>query len=351
MSAGPHAVEILDCTIRDGSYVIDGAWTQDDVKNIVRELSIAGFRYIEVGNGIGLGAHRKKVSSICTDAEYVSAAVANKGKAKIGVFFIPGTGNLQDIETFRANGGDFIRVGTNVSDSDDAEEYIQFAKGLGLEVGYNFMKSYTVSPYELCLRATRVERFGADCISLVDSAGGMVPREVAQYIARMKECLATKVGFHGHNNLLMANANSLAAVENGADVVDTTLMGMGRGAGNAQSETMLVILRKAGFPIEIDALRVSKISEKYILPKTGKLKGSDGLELVLGYALFHDSYLKLVDTYAEKHKVDYQELIVEVSKINKENPSENLIVTVAQQLAKRQKVRIFFPKFYHKDIR
>ena len=351
MNANSSTVEILDCTIRDGSYVINGAWTHDDVSNIVRELSAAGFRYIEVGNGIGLGAHRKKVSSICSDAEYVLAAAANKGKAKIGVFFIPGTGNVQDIEDFHANGGDFIRIGTNVSDSDDAEEYIQFAKKLGLEVGYNFMKSYTVPPYELCLRASRVERFGADCISLVDSAGGMMPKEVACYVSRMRECLEVKVGFHGHNNLLMANANSLAAIENGADVVDTTLMGMGRGAGNAQSETMLVLLKKAGFRVEIDALKVSKISEKYILPKTSKLKGSDGLELVLGYALFHDSYLKLIDTYAEKHKIDYQDLIVEVSNINKENPSEQLIANVAQQLAEKRKVKVFFPKFYHKDVR
>lgn len=351
MNASSHPIEILDCTIRDGSYVINGAWTQDDVKNIVRELSLAGFKYIEVGNGIGLGAHRKKVPSICSDTEYVSAAAAHKGGAKIGVFFIPGTGNLQDIEKFRSDGGDFIRIGTNVSDSDNSEEYIRFAKELGLEVGYNFMKSYTVTPYELCLRATRVEKFGADCISLVDSAGGMLPREVGHYISRMRECLAVKVGFHGHNNLLIANANSLAAVENGADVVDTTLMGMGRGAGNSQSETMLVLLNKAGFSTEIDALKVSKISEKYILPKTNKLKGSNSLELVLGYALFHDSYLKFIETYAEKHKIDYQELIIEVSKINREDPSENLIANVAQQLAKRQKVKVFFPKFYHKEIR
>jgi 4-hydroxy 2-oxovalerate aldolase len=346
-----HIVEILDCTIRDGSYVINGAWTKDDVKNIVRELSLCGFGYIEVGNGIGLGAHRRKVPSICTDAEYVSAAVEQKGAAKIGVFFIPGIGDLKDIEQFRAQGGDFIRVGTNVSDSDTSEAYIRFAKKIGLEVGYNFMKSYTVTPYELCVRASRIEKFGADCISLVDSAGGMLPREVAHYISRMKECLSTKVGFHGHNNLLMANANSLAAVENGADVVDTTLMGMGRGAGNSQSETMLVLLNKCGFPIKIDALKVSKISEKYILPKTSKLKGSDGLELVLGYALFHDSYLQLIETYSAKYKVDYQELIMEVSRINKENPSEDLIENVARQLGKREKVRVFFPKFYHKEIR
>jgi 4-hydroxy 2-oxovalerate aldolase len=344
-------LQILDCTIRDGSYVIDGQWTRDDVKNIVAELVSAGFKYIEVGNGVGLGAQRKNVSSICSDTEYVTTAVAQKGKSKIGVFFIPGIGNKDDILLFKNNGGDFIRIGTNVSQSDDAREYINYAKGLGLEVGYNFMKSYAVSPFELCNRALRIQEYGADRISLVDSAGGMLPNQVGHYISVLKDCLDIEIGFHGHNNLLLANANSLAAVENGASIIDTTLMGMGRGAGNSQTESMLVILEKSGYKLGIDPLKVSKISERHIAPKTNKVKGSNGLELVLGYALFHDSYLGLIERHANKYCVDYQQLICEVSKVNMENPSETLVEDIAQQLKSKQRVDIFFPKFYHKEIK
>jgi 4-hydroxy-2-oxovalerate aldolase len=344
-------IEVLDCTIRDGSYVINGQWKPEEVIGLTKELAENHFKYIEVGNGVGLGAHRKGVKSICTDQEYIELAVSVKGSAKIGVFFIPGIGTKDDIKMFVENGGDFIRIGTDVSHSDSAKEYIEYAKNLGLEVGYNFMKSYVVTAYELCKRAIKIESFGADMISLVDSAGGMLPSEVGNYINLLKECLSVKVGFHGHNNLLLANANNIAAIENGVDIIDTTLMGMGRGAGNAQTESMLVILEKMGINVPMDPIKVSNISKKYISPKTNLLKGSDELQLVMGYAQFHDSYLNVIIEAATKFKIDYRILIIEVSKINKENPSKELIEEVAKQLNKGNNVKIFFPKFHHKQIR
>ena len=343
--------ELLDCTIRDGSYVIDGQWSKENVGNITNALSEAGIKYIEVGNGIGLGAHRKGVKSICTDLEYVQIASINKGDASLGAFFIPGIGTKEDIEMFAAEGGDFIRIGCDVSKSDDAIEYIGYAKSQNLFVGYNFMKSYVLSPFELCKRASRIASEGVDIIALVDSAGGMLPDEVGRYIKLLKETTETRIGFHGHNNLLLANANNIAALQNGADMIDTTLMGMGRGAGNAQTETMVVIMQKMGIEIEIDPVQLSKISKKYIQPLTENLKGSDTLQLVMGYAKFHSSFLGIVERYAKQYKVDYERIIIEVSKINKENPSDALIEMVAKKLVKGIPLNIFFPKFYHKEIK
>jgi len=341
-------VEILDCTIRDGSYVINGEWSSEEVTGLTKELAKNNFTYIEIGNGIGLGAHRKGFTSICTDEEYVELANAVKGNSKIGTFFIPGIGTKEDMKMLADKGGDFVRVGTDVSKSEQAKEYIEYAKELGLEVGYNFMKSYVVSPFELCKRAVIMEEYGADMISLVDSSGGMLPTDVGRYMKALKECLTVKVGFHGHNNLLIANANNIAAIENGADIIDTTLMGMGRGAGNAQTESMLVILEKMGIEVDIDPIQVSNISKKYISPKTNLLKGSDDLQLVMGYAQFHDSFLNIITEIAEKYDIDYRILIIEVSKINKENPSGELIDMVAQQVSRGKDVGIFFPKFHHK---
>ena len=344
-------VEILDCTIRDGSYVINGQWTKDEVSGLTRELSENKFKYIEVGNGIGLGAHRRGVESICTDEEYIDLAVAVKGNSKVGTFFIPTIGNKEDIKLLADRGGDFIRIGTDVSKSESAREYIEYAKELGLEVGYNFMKSYVVTPFELCKRATKMESYGADMISLVDSAGGMLPSEVGGYMKSLKESLSVRVGFHGHNNLLIANANNIAAIENGADIIDTTLMGMGRGAGNAQTESMLVILEKMGIDVPMDPIKVSNISKQYISPKTQLLKGSDDLQLVMGYAQFHDSFLNVVKEAADKFAIDYRILIIEVSKINKENPSKDLINQIAEQLGSGKGVKIFYPKFHHKEVK
>lgn len=341
-------ISILDCTIRDGSYVIDGQWTSDEVLQLTSALAENGFEYIEIGNGIGLGAARKGVNTILSDEEFARIASSVKKNAKIGFFFIPGVGTKDDIKMSFESGCDFIRIGTDVSKNESALEYIDYAKTLGMEVGYNFMKSYVVSPYELCKKAVNMESCGADMISLVDSAGGMLPSEVAHYIRLLTECVKVRIGFHGHNNLLLANANNIAAIENGATVVDTTLMGMGRGAGNAQTESMLVILEKMGYSTGIDPIRVSGISSACISPKTMQLKGSDDLQLVMGYAQFHDAYLNVIEEFAAEYNVDYRILIMEVSKINKENPSRDLVRQVAEYLSKGEKVNVFYPKFYHK---
>ena len=216
-------MQLLECTIREANYVIDFHWTEHEVNDIVRELAHAGFRYIEIGHGLGIGAYRTQAPDLYSDHTYTISAVENKGDALIGAFFIPGIGNKDDIQSFRKDGGQFIRIGTNVSQSERALGYIEYAKSIGLEVSYNFMKSYVAEPAALSRRAKDVEHAGADIIYVVDSAGGMVPWQVKSYIEALKDTVETRIGFHGHNNLLLANANNLAAIESGAAIVDTTL--------------------------------------------------------------------------------------------------------------------------------
>lgn len=344
-------VTILDCTIRDGSYAINNNWTGEEVQALTHGLVKCGLSYIEVGSGIGLGAHRKQINSVCTDEQYVRFAAEVKGTAKIGAFFIPGIGTKDDLKFFKTWGGDFIRIGTDVSRSDIAKEYIELARNLGLEVGFNFMKSYAVSPFELCKRATRIEEYGAQMISLVDSAGGMLPKEVGLYMSLLRECTHVRLGFHGHNNLLLANANSIAAIENGVDIIDTTLMGMGRGAGNAQTETMVVILKKMGHNLNIDPLKVADLSRAHIIPKSQTLKGVDDVQLLMGEAQFHDAFLDVITEIADQYDVDYRTLIQEVSLINKENPSKELMMHIAHNLQNNNVMPVFQPKFYHKEIK
>ena len=344
-------VEILECTIRDGSYAVNFHWKEEEISEIVYELSMAGLNYIEIGNGLGLGYYRKNEKDYLSDQKYVEAAVKSKQDSLIGVFFIPGIGTKEDIKLFADSGGDFIRIGTNVSQSIEACEYIEYAKKLNLKVGFNFMKSYAVTPFELCKRAIDIEKAGADFIYLVDSAGGMLPKQVKHYVSCLRDLLEVKIGFHGHNNLLVANANNLAAIEGGAEFIDTTLLGIGRGAGNSQTETMIVLLKESGYKIDIDPLEVSKISEKYIANKVGQLKGSNGKDLIMGYAHFHDSYLETVEKYAKEFDVDYQKLILEIGKFNKENPSERLICNIAKAMQGKKRVDIPYPKFYHSEIK
>ena len=209
------------------------------------------------------------------------------------------------------------------------------------------MKSYASAPFEILKQALKVQASGAQRVSVVDSAGGMLPDHVAKYVDVLVKGLDVPIGFHGHNNLLLANANSLVAVQHGADMVDTTLRGMGRGGGNAQTESTLAILEKVGMPVGIDPMVVAEIAARYVAPKPINLKGADEYELVLGYAQFHSSNTAKVRAIADEYAVDAHRLIIEVSRYDLENPSDELIKEAASQLQRSNRVEIFFPRFCH----
>ena len=353
MCSRNRKIEILDCTIRDGSYVVGFDWPLEKVVGIVRDLASNDCRFIEIGHGLGLGAERKHPHGAVPDETYLREAAKVKGNSLLGSFFIPGIGSMEDIDRFRENGGDFLRIGTNISESKNAEPYIRHAKSLGLTVSYNAMKSYVAKPFEFCRRMTEVAGWGTDILYFVDSAGGLLPEEVGQYISLLYRCVGNdvKIGFHGHNNLMLANASSLAAVENGAAMVDTSLLGIGRGAGNAQTETMLLILKKKGYRIPMSPIPALKTAEKYVKTTNAAVKGIDYADVIMGYALFHSSYYTLILKIASEERIDPDELMIEVAKINRENPDEKLMRMVAKQLSAHQRVKIFFPKFSYRKIR
>ncbi|MCK5557153.1 MAG: 4-hydroxy-2-oxovalerate aldolase, partial [Candidatus Hydrogenedentes bacterium] len=246
-------VDLLECTLRDGSYVIDFQFTVRETAEVCAGLEQAGFRRLEVGHGLGLGASAMGHGrAAATDTEYLEAARAAAPTARIGMFFIPGIGTRSDMADAKKRGLDFIRIGTNVSETDTGEEYVKFAKDIGLEVSFNFMKSYAKSPGELVKIAEKTRQWGADVLTVVDSAGGMLPSEVAAYVKLLSKRTGSTIGFHGHNNLDLAVANNVAALEAGASVVDCSLQGIGRSAGNAQTETMVLVLEKMGMDTGIE---------------------------------------------------------------------------------------------------
>ena len=259
---------ILDCTLRDGSYSIDFQFTAKDTSIILSGLQNLGFKYIEIGHGLGLNASSlKKKKAAETDETYLKIARDILDTSMYGMFFIPNIGRMEDLDLAYHYDMDFVRIGTNVTDVNEAKKPIQYAKNLGFTVFSNLMKSYTLPPEKFAEKAKLVEEFGADVIVLVDSAGGMLPQDIQKYISAMKKNgVKTQIGFHGHNNLSLAVGNSLEAIRCGADFIDTSLCGIGRSAGNAPTEVMVSILKKMGYTTNIDIFKVMDFAEKIIGP-------------------------------------------------------------------------------------
>ena len=338
-------VKLLECTLRDGSYAIDYQFTVDDTEKITRALVDAGFKWIEVGHGIGLGASEKGFGeSKETNIDYIRAAkkAVSGTDAIIGVFFIPGIGEARHIDSARDAGLDFIRIGANITEYKSTETAISYAKSLGLMVSVNLMKSYAVDSGTFAETCRDVESFGTDFVVLVDSAGGMLPDEVAEYTEKALDKIDIPLGFHGHNNFQLAIANCLAVRKAGARILDVSLRGMGRSAGNAQTEILVTLLEKVGDPTGIDLLRTLSIGEELVVPLMPAQKGVDDVDVATGAGKFHSSYLPKVKKAADETGVDLRELIMRVGEADMVGPDEELIMDLAQELAKRPK-RFRFP--------
>jgi len=325
--------DILEVTLRDGSYLIDFQFTEEDTATIAAALEGVGFRWIEVGHGLGLNASQAgKGVAAATDEQYLEAAAQSLKQAKWGMFFIPGIGREEDLRLAARYGMSFIRVGTNVTETAQAEPYIALAKELGFIVSYNAMKSYAVSPLEFGKIVAQVHSWGADIACLVDSAGSMDPDSVAAYLRAAKSESDSPLGYHGHDNLSLAMANTLRAIEEGAVLVDSSLQGMGRSAGNTVTEVLVAILQRRGLLSHIDLKAAMDVGQGLIQPLLGR-RGIDPMAVTSGLAKFHSSFTGKVQSYARKHAIDVRDLIVRLCQEDQVSAPDDLLEKLSRELA------------------
>jgi len=332
--------DILEVTLRDGSYLIDFQFTAEDTATIAAALESIGFRWIEVGHGLGLNASQSgKGMAAATDEEYLEAAAQALQHAKWGMFFIPGIGREEDVRLAARYGMSFLRIGTNVTETAQAEPYIVLAKELGLIVSYNAMKSYAVSPAEFGAVVAQVHKWGADIACLVDSAGSMDPDSVAAYLRAAKAESPSPLGYHGHDNLSLAMANTLRAIEEGAVLVDSSLQGMGRSAGNTVTEVLVAILQRRGALGHIDLKAAMDVGQGLIQPLLGK-RGVDPMAVTGGLAKFHSSFTGKVQRYARKHDIDVRDLIVRLCQEDQVSAPDELLERLSHELATLKMPRV-----------
>jgi 4-hydroxy-2-oxovalerate aldolase len=330
-------IKILETTLRDGSYTINYQFNANETSYIAKILDEIGFEYIEIGPGIGFNAKEfSEHPPASSDEEYIIAAREVVKNAKIGMFFIPGIARESDIHMAAANKLDLIRVGTNVDEFDKGFKYLELCKKNNIETAANLMKSYAVDADEFARVANECYKAGADTVYLVDSAGGMFPEDVTTYLSRAKDINPDiSLGFHGHDNLGLAIANTIAAIDCGVDIVDSSIRGMGRSSGNTVTEKLIFVLKRLGFHLSYDVNKLLDLSDKVILEYlSGKPEKS--LDLIYGFSQFHSSFVGVIKKYSELHNIDAKDLIIEYTKIDKMNIDEKLADEIAKSLSKRK---------------
>lgn len=321
-------VDILDTTLRDGSYTIGYQFTCDETALIAQGLELAGVNYIEVGHGLGLGADRAgKGAQAVTDLVYMRACASSLNKAKFGFFFIPGIGDISDLQLLADEGGKFVRIGVTLESVAEACITIKEAKRLGLEVWANIMKTYAYSKKECKEGALRFIQAGADGVYIVDSAGGMLPTEVADYVVEIKEVfhgmgVKGRIGFHGHDNLSLSTACSLSAVEAGCDIVDGSLLGIGRSIGNVATEVIVMVLARAGYETGVNPWYAADLAEKMIRPFLEQRWRHCSLDQALGYAQIHSGFLPIIEKVSDQKDISVRDIVLALGIDARRNISE-----------------------------
>ncbi|MEU9978918.1 hypothetical protein [Streptomyces sp. NPDC051014] len=316
---------ILDCTLREGPYEV--AFDGGDMRAIAHALTSSGIDHIEVGAETGL-ASRADVD----DAAIVTAVRESEPQAVIGVIAGTDTATLDDIRRVADAGADFVRVAADAPRWRDALPVIAAVRSLGLVATFNAIKCHSVTAAQLALLARETTEAGADIVYLVDSAGTLVPTDVTERTAVVRDAGA-RAGFHGHDNLTLAVANSLAAFAAGASVVDGTLRGAGRSAGNAQLEVLVAALRKQAWTAPVDGDALSLAAEELVAVRRAHDRGVGFLDLCMGEGGFHSAGLADARGVADAYGVSLGPLLRETGRLDPSGPSRTSLEKVAKAQA------------------
>ena len=327
-------MKILDCTLRDGSYAINFQFSKNQTSKICYDLESCKVPFIEIGHGVGLGASQNGYGKAMeSDETYMIAANEVLSTSKWGMFSIPGISKSDDYLKASDYNMQFIRIGIDPNNFDQSKKFITLAKKLNFYTCVNFMKSYNINPKKFSEFALEAHKLGGDVVYIVDSAGSMLPDQISKYINEIKnKSDKIKIGFHGHDNLGLATANSLKAFEMGADIVDASLLGIGRGAGNTSIEKFVCTLLKLGVDLDIDPIKLMDVSEKYF-ETLNVNNGINSIDTISGLSSFHSSYMNIIQQYANKYQVDPRKLIISVCNYNQIDAPIELVEREAKKLA------------------
>ena len=327
---------LFDNTLRDGGNVVGHGFSLELTESIVKGLLAAGIQDIELGNCKGLGAYEQMgATNAPSDEAYFQVVQPYLSQGRMGMFLLAKCATEERVQRAASAGLEFLRVGANAGDGAGSVEAVKMVKAAGLTCRYSLMKAYVSSPEELAAEARMLQEAGVDKITIMDSAGTMFPEEAAAYTRALKAAVSIPVGFHGHSNLGLSQANALSAAAAGADEIDCGLLGMARSVGNCATELAAATLEKKGYLKGVDLYKLLDYLEAELIPSMEAYNyhaAVGPVDLMLGLSGCHSNFLPIVRKVAEEEGVSLLRLIAGVSAIDRKNSSEALLREVAGKL-------------------
>jgi 4-hydroxy 2-oxovalerate aldolase len=339
MASRKTDIVVCDATLRDGSHAYSHQINLDQVREYAVASESAGFDFLEVGHGNGLGASSLQVGeSLVPEKEMLQAAKECLSDTRLSVHVIPGFATVRrEIEGAIECGVELFRIGCHCTEADITERHISHVRTAGLEAWGVLMMSHMAQADLLLEEAKKMQSYGAQGIVLMDSAGAYLPKDVTSKVGLLTERLEVPVGFHAHENLGLSIANTLSALEAGARIIDGTAKGFGAGAGNAPLELVVAVLKKCGYQSRVDLYHALDAADTAVRLFSGALPESNGISIVSGLAGVFSGFAKPVRRAAKQLGVDPRDIMIELGKRHAVGGQEDLVLAVADELAKKTK--------------
>ena len=341
MSAKTRVV-LHEMSLRDGMHPKRHQITLEQMIQVATALDEAGMPLIEITHGDGLGGASINYGfPAASDEEYLRAVIPKLKNSGVSALLLPGIGTVDHLRMAVDCGVRTIRVATHCTEADVSEQHIGLARKLGVDTVGFLMMAHMIPPEQLLAQAKLMESYGANTVYCTDSAGYMLPADVTAKIGLLRAELRpeTEVGFHGHHNLGMGIANSLAAIEAGALRIDASCAGLGAGAGNTPMEVFVAVLDRMGIEHGVDLYRVMDIAEDLIVPMMDVPVRIDRDALVLGYAGVYSSFLLFAKRAGERYGLSSRDILVELGRRKTVGGQEDMIEDVALDMAKERAER------------
>ena len=328
---------IHDMCLRDGMHAKREQVSVEQMVKIATALEAAGVPLLQVSHGGGLGGNSLQHGfALHSNEEYWDAVAPVLKNSIMSTLLIPGLGTMKELRSAYDHGVRSVHVATHCTEADTSPQHIAFARELGMDTTGFLMMAHLNSPEGLAKQGKMMESYGAQTIYITDSAGYMLPADVKARVTALRNVLEeqTEIGFHGHHNLGMGIANSIAAIEAGATRIDGSVAGLGAGAGNTPLEVFIAVTERMGIETGCDLFKLMDMAEDIIVPMMDHLVRVDRSSLTIGFVGVYSTFLLHANRLGKKYGIPSRDILVELGRKKMIGGQEDMIEDTALTMAK-----------------